>query len=272
MQQPCHKCGYLSDRPTRFCRRCGTQLFVENEASSATTRQYVAQQTADPPANPYDAPYQSPLAQSRFAQERRVDYQPPDTSQLYRGQTPQNYPNYPPNYQPTREKQSGAWKWVMITLFCVLLVGGGIGAMMISAIRATHNPGDTAPVTEPPVEVGIVPPAPPAPPAPPGGEAPIDLGKYKYPGAIIDNQVRVLGNEVLNMRTRDSFDDVKKFYQLLIGEPVIESNEDGAQKLVFQSAGQTSVLVSIQPDDTHFGHMQIVVVRSGFQFPKLDSK
>ena len=47
-------------RPSNaFLPSVGAQLFVENEATSATTRQHAPQH----PANPYDAPYQSQLAQ-----------------------------------------------------------------------------------------------------------------------------------------------------------------------------------------------------------------
>ena len=140
MQQPCHRCGYVSDRPTRFCRQCGAQLFVENEATSATTRQYAPQQSA----NPYDAPYQSQLAQAQAAPDRRFNYQTPDTSRLYHAPMAQNYPNYPSNYQPAEAKKSGAWKWVLVTLLCVMLVSVGIGVMVISAIRAKQAPAENA--------------------------------------------------------------------------------------------------------------------------------
>ncbi|MGH9939802.1 MAG: hypothetical protein ACREAM_26480, partial [Blastocatellia bacterium] len=99
MQQQCPQCGNVSDRPTRFCRQCGAQLFVENEATSAATRQYAPQQTA----NPYDAPYQSQFAQPRSAPGSRpdsqFDNQTPDTSRLYHSPMAPKLPNYPVNYQ-----------------------------------------------------------------------------------------------------------------------------------------------------------------------------
>src|SRR4030095_14386062 len=132
MQQACHKCGYNSDRPTRFCRQCGAQRFVENEATSASTRQYVQQESA----NPYDAPYQSQLAQAQAPPNSGFNNQTPDTSQLYHPPASPHYPNYTANTQPSESKKSGAWKWVLVTLLCLLLVSGGIGAIVISAIRA----------------------------------------------------------------------------------------------------------------------------------------
>ncbi|MGH9768467.1 MAG: hypothetical protein ACREAB_13635 [Blastocatellia bacterium] len=176
----------------------------------------------------------------------------------------------------------------MITLLCVVLVSG-IGAMVISAFRAKQRAEDLATSgrdlaadisekVEEEVQRAIKDAQRAAEEAansaspPPGSEASIDLDKYKYPNTTTDNQVRVLGNEILNLGTKDSYDEVKKFYQQLLGEPVIESNENDEQKLVFQSAGKPSVLVTIQPDKRHFGHLQIVVIRSHIQFPKLDSK
>src|SRR5262249_33692410 len=135
MQQPCHRCGFVSDRPTRFCRQCGAQLLVENEATSATTRQYAPQQ----PANQYDAPYQSQLAQAQFAPDNRFVNQTPDTSRLYHDLMEPNLPNYPGNYQQVAVKKSGALKWILITLICVALVSGSISVMVISAIRSNRN-------------------------------------------------------------------------------------------------------------------------------------
>jgi hypothetical protein len=179
----------------------------------------------------------------------------------------QNYPNYPANHQLAEPRKSSALKWVMITLLCVLLVSGGIFAMVITAIRSNPPIAAHAPIPAEPAEPGI-PPPPPAPPAPPEGKATLDLGKYKYPGATIDKQVRVFGNEILNMRTNDSYEEVKKFYQPLFGEPMVESNDDNEPKLVYQAAGNGSVLVTIQNDESHPGQVQIVVVRSPFQIPK----
>ncbi|MFN0112139.1 MAG: hypothetical protein ACKVZH_25025, partial [Blastocatellia bacterium] len=73
---------YMSDRPARFCRQCGSQLFAESDVTSATTRNYSQQPPpqfaeqpqagyspgswAEQPANTspfYQAP---PLAQSPY--------------------------------------------------------------------------------------------------------------------------------------------------------------------------------------------------------------
>src|SRR5262249_37170603 len=149
MQQPCQKCGYISDRPTRFCRQCGTQLFMENEATSAATRQYAPQQ----PANSYDAPYQSQLAQAQSPPNgwltSQFDNQSRDTSRLDGAQSPQGHPNspgpnypgpnYPANIQQAEAKKSGAWKWVLIALLLIVIAGGGIGFLVVSAINRARN-------------------------------------------------------------------------------------------------------------------------------------
>src|SRR5262245_30667094 len=182
MQQTCHRCGFVSDRPTRFCRQCGAQLFVENEATSATTRQYAPQQSA----NPYDAPYQSQLAQVQSAPDNRSNDQTPETSRLYYDPMAPNYPNYPADYQQAVVRKSGALKWILITLMCILLVSGAISVMVIWAIRATQQ---TATQAEEP-------PGAPAPPPPPPVQG-AGLERYKYPNARVENSVRVLGNETL---------------------------------------------------------------------------
>jgi hypothetical protein len=286
MQQPCPRCGYVSDRPTRFCRQCGAQLFVENEVTSATTRQHPPQQN--------DAPYASQYTPGGWLDN--------ETSRFYRPPEPPNYQNYPASYQVTEPKKSNALKWMMITLLCFLLLGGGVVAMVVSAIRAKHRvefitpsgeeiaadirekverevqraiedaeraQKDAQPAAE---EAAGAAPQPPLPPAPPGGEAAVDLDKYIYPGATMDGQVRIVDNGVLNMRTRDGFEVVKKFYQQLLGEPVIESNENDERKLVFQSTGVPSALVTIQPDEQHSGYLQIIVIRSRIRFPRIDAK
>src|SRR5262245_56593127 len=215
MQRPCHRCGFVSDRPTRFCRQCGAQLFVENEATSATTRQYAPQQSA----YPYDAPYQSQLAQVQSAPDNRSNNQTPDTSRLYYDPMAPNYPNYSADYQQAVVKKSGALKWILITLMCILLVSGGISVMVISAIRATQHPANQA-------EGGGQAPGETAPPPPPPVQG-ASLEKYKYPNARVENSVRAFGNEAMTMTTDDSVNEVRDYYQKRLGSPM-EENEDEA--------------------------------------------
>jgi hypothetical protein len=250
MQQTCHRCGFVSDRPTRFCRQCGAQLFVENEATSATTRQYAPQQSA----NPYDAPYQSQLAQVQSAPDNRFNDQTPETSRLYYDPMAPNYPNYPADYQQAVVKKSGALKWILITLMCILLVSGAISVMVISAIHAikpSANQAEGAPEAP-----GA--PAPPPPPAPAVQGA--GLEQYKYPNAKVDNSVRVLGTETVTMTTDDSASEVRDYYQKRLGSPMVENEADDT--FVFKISDSPTILITINPDKDDSDKTQITVFRS----------
>jgi hypothetical protein len=262
MQRPCHRCGYTSDRPARFCRQCGAQLFVENEASSATTRQYAQQQQA----NPYDAPYQSQLAKARVAQDNRSDGQTPDTSRLYPDPIAPNNPNYPAgysadysaDYQQAAPKKSGALKWILITLICVALVSGAISAMVISVIRA-QRPEEIA------IGGQIEPPSRPQNPAPPASVRGSGLEQYKYPNATVEKSVSVMGNEVLEMATSDGFRKVSDYYKKRLGAPMVDG--DG-HAMIFQIPGPSMTIITINQDENDDDKIEIKVVRTNIQVPK----
>jgi hypothetical protein len=259
MKQPCHRCGFVSDRPTRFCRQCGAQLFVENEATSATTRQYSPQQSA----NPYDAPYQSQLAQVQSAPDNRSNNQTPETSRLYYDPMAPNYPNSPADYQQAVVKKSGALKWILITLMCILLVSGAISVMVISAIHAIKPPENQA---EGAPEAPGAPAPPPPPPAPAAQGA--GLEQYKYPNARVESSLRAFGNETMTMSTDDSVSKVKDYYQKRLGSPMVE-NEDEAS-VVFKISDSPMILITINQDEDDSDKTQITVVRSNIQLPKMN--
>jgi hypothetical protein len=221
---------------------------VENEATSATTRQYAPQQSA----NPYDAPYQSQLAQARSAPDNRANDQTPDTSRLYYDPTAPNYPNYSADYQQAVVKKSGALKWILITLMCILLVSGGISVMVISAIHAIKQPTNQA-------EGAPEAPGAPAPPPPPAVQGP-GLEQYKYPNAKVESSVRVFGNESMTMTTDDSVSDVRNYYQKRLGPPMVENEDEDS--VVFKSSGSPMILVTINQDKDDSDKTQITVVRS----------
>jgi hypothetical protein len=257
MQRSCHRCGFVLDRPARFCRQCGAQLFVENEATSATTRQYAQQQSA----NPYDAPYQSQLAQVQSAPDSRSNNQTPDTSRLYQEPMTPNYPYYPPNYQQAVVKKSGGLKWVLITLVCILLVSGGISVMVISAIRAKQQAARQ--IAE---EGPARPDAPPPPPPPPVQGA--GLEQYKYPNAKVEYSVRAFGNESMTMTTDDNVSEVKDYYKERLGAPMLEGEDDDTA--VFQISDSPMTIITINQDKNDPDKTQITVVRSKLQIPKMN--
>ena len=263
MQQPCHRCGFVSDRPTRFCRHCGAQLFVENEATSATTRQYASQQSA----NPYDAPYQSQLAQVQSAPDGRSNNQTPDTSRLYQDPMAPNYPNYPANYLQAVVKKSGSLKWVLITLSCILLVSVGISMMVISAIRVKQQAARQIADARREAGEACDAPGPPAPPPPPPAPGP-GLEQYKYPNARVESSVRAFGNETMTMTTSDSVSEVKDYYKKRLGDPMVEDEDDATA--VFQISDSPMILITINQDKNDSDKTQITVVRTKIPLPKMN--
>jgi len=270
MQQPCHKCRYVSDRPTRFCRQCGAQLFVENDATSAATRQYAPQ----PSSNPYDAPYQSQLAQAQTVSDSPFGNQTPDTSRLNHSPMGQNYPNYPANYQPAGSKKSGAWKWVLITLLCLVVVCGGIGAAVISAIRAKQAAAEEArekiqaaldrakAAVQAAEEASASAPKTPPPPIGAGVE------QYKYPHAEVKNSTNLLGNNVLIMITSDSVSEVSEYYKKQLGDPMVE--DEDSNTVCFQISGSPTTLITIEKDKKGDDKTQITVIKTNLQLPKIN--
>jgi len=210
-------------------------------------------------------PYQSQLAQTRFAPDNRYSDQTPDTSRLYPDPMAQNYPNYPANYQQAVAKKSGALKWILITLICVVLVSGAISAMLISAIRAGQEAGDAAEAPAAPAHPGA--PAPPAPPPPPASIRGGGLDLYKYPNAKVENKVSGFGSEVMEMTTSDSVDEVSDYYKKRLGNPMVEGDD---RAVVFQIPGPPMTIITINQDDKDSDKTEIKVVRTNLQIPKMN--
>ncbi|HMB26517.1 MAG TPA: hypothetical protein VKS99_00370 [Blastocatellia bacterium] len=229
---------------------------MENEATSATTRQYAQQQSP----YSYDAPYQSQLAQVQSAPDNRSNDQTPDTSRLYYDPMAQNYPNYPADYQQAVVKKSGALKWILITLICILLVSGAISVMVISAIRATQQTATQA------QNAPAAPGAPAPPPPPPVQGAGVE--KYKYPNARVESSVRAFGNETLTMTTDDSVSEVRDYYQKRLGSPMVENEDDAS--VMFKISDSPMILITINQDKDDSDKTRITVVRSNIQLPKMN--
>jgi len=229
---------------------------VENEATSATTRQYAQQQSP----YPYDAPYQSQLAQVQSVPDNRSNDQTPDTSRLYYDPMAPNYPNYPADYQQAVVKKSGALKWILITLMCILLVSGAISVMVILAIRATQQTATQA------QNAPAAPGAPAPPPPPPVQGAGVE--KYKYPNARVESSVRAFGNETLTMTTGDGVSEVRDYYQKRLGSPMVENEDDAS--VMFKISGSPMILITINQDKDDSDKTRITVVRSNIQLPKMN--
>jgi hypothetical protein len=273
MQQPCPRCGYISDRPGRFCRQCGTPLFAENDLTSATTRSYAPNQA--PPTNP-NQPYTS-----QYGSGSGLDEQIPDTTHFYRPPVAP-YPGVP------EQKKSNPGMWILIVLLSFLLIGGSLAGIVFSFLRAPQKAtssqeeiGETLGKqierqieeqireAQKSIDTGVAPPVPPPPPGAPG-VVPPDLDKYRYPNAKVEQVVSVIGNEFVKMTTSDNVRKAGEFYQNLIGQPIVKSSEVDGEKFIFQIPGSPQVMVIITPDNEDDQKTQIVVMRSLIQLPKMN--
>jgi hypothetical protein len=254
MQQPCSRCGYLSDRPARFCRQCGAALFTETDATSATTRNY---------------PHQADVAPA--GAEASV----PETSRFYRPPVAPDHPmyaNYPVAGQPVARKKSSAGWWILIALLSLLLLGSGLIVMVSNALKGRLSP----PVASRPVEAPDALPGGPPPPLPPpapgeagnASELPMELRRYAYDGAEVKNTVNVMGNQLVTMTTGDDIKTIREHYQKLLGPPMVETSDKAGKTLLFQTSDSPMVLITIQPDEDDSGKNQITLTRSPF-VPKM---
>lgn len=295
MQQPCSKCGYVSDRPARFCRNCGVPLFVENETTTATTRNYGGQQGPD--TNP-NRPYTSQNYAPKESPYGGYSDQTPNTDRFYR-------PPAVPEYGGPPKKKSSAKTWLIVAFILLLTIGGGLSILTYTFFRVRDRV--RIPTEEVVTDIGAqiqeqiqeqirqaeerarqaeerarqaqenlpviegVPPAPPAPPAP-GAAAPLTLEKYRYPKADVQRSTSFIGNEFLQMTTADNVATVSEFYNKLIGQAAVKTNDADGEKVVYQVQGSPSTLVVISPDEDSPGKTQIAVFRSKINIPRLNIK
>ncbi|HEY6400478.1 MAG TPA: hypothetical protein VI479_03660 [Blastocatellia bacterium] len=234
-----------------------------NEASAATTRQFAQEQQA----SPYDASYQSQLAQlaqlarGRIAPENRSGGQSPgapSAAPFYNNQmSPQipNYPdnNYPANYHQAARKKPGALKWILLALSCVVLVSGAISAMVISVIRsqplAPAETGRARQMETPPPQKA------PSPPSVPGAST----EQYKYPNVNLAYTVRASRSESQVMTTSDSVSVVTDYYKKRLGNPMVKRAD---QTAVFRIPGPPMIEITINQDKQDSSKTQIMVTRT----------
>ncbi|MBL8188739.1 MAG: zinc ribbon domain-containing protein [Acidobacteria bacterium] len=257
MEQPCSRCGYISDRPARFCRQCGSQLFIENEATSATTRNY-AQQT--PPQ------YAEPQAGYPGYTPGGWAEQTPNTSRLY--QPPAVLP-----YEQTGAPKKNSWvKWVLISFgtFFLLFLLAGVGAVYWASKKVERVVQDAQ--RDIPVVVDIPEiPVPPNPPDPPGIEFKLD--EFRYPGASVVESVKSPFNETVTLSSGDDIGQIKEFYDKKFGEkfqssPTSIQVEDG-DKYVYTSLTHPMLVIAIEPDPSQGGKTKIALTRIKAPIPKI---
>lgn len=248
MEQPCPRCGYVSDRPARFCRQCGMPLFNESEASQAATRNY-APQPAPPGQQPAAPPSYTPY------QHLQSDNEPtPETTRFYRPPV-MTEPSALAPPQPAPRSHTG--KILLIALLCLLVIGGGITLLIVSQLRGIVDDHRRPTVSIP------APPQPPPVDVPPPPSAP-SLEQYQYPGAKITNSVDVIGNEVLTLTTPDSVEKVADYYRKQFGNPMVENRDRDRSSVVFHISGSPPAILTINPDEDEPGKTAISIVRSNF--------
>ena len=274
MMDNCQTCGFEAQRGARFCRQCGSPLFVENEATMASTRQQFGGAAPQTPRRPFN---------QATSEEDAVD-----TARFYRPPGIQQAPAY---LVPT-PKGTTATFWLLMSLVSALAIIGLISAVLIStrvnrrdlgdviserverqieqeAEKAARNAEELAARTEEAARRAAVPnlpapsaPAPPLPPPVPGSKV-SSINELVYPGAIIEKRTLPPGSQstqIMKMATSDGIDEVREFYEIRLGEP---TSARAATRLTFTSSnGGTNTIVKISPHPTLKGHLEIELTRS----------
>lgn len=297
MEQPCPRCGYVSDRPARFCRQCGTPLFTESEAGQAPTRNYVPQPAPPYGNQPTPPPQYTPY---EYVPSGAPDESTPETTRFYR---PPVVPEYSPLVAPPQKRSRGR-TILLIALLCFLFISGGITLLIVSAIRRNaHRDWSPAARIEREVRQRVewemarameeaqrqvqqaqrqqeeaqrraektapgMPVPPPAPPAP--GKLPSTLEPYKYPGAQLNQAINTFGSEIIKMTTADSVDKVTEYYRKQMGNPIVQNREADGQKAIFQTSGSPSIIIMINSKDDDEDKTTISIMRTSLQLPNLN--
>jgi hypothetical protein len=296
MQQPCKACGYESPETDKFCRQCGGQLAVETEASAATTLNH-GRVEPNPPVASVGTGRFPPSVGDVIAADTERYYSPPQYASA-----PANIER-PPTYapidpaKPSRLKVfSGLMKGLfMFLLVAALLVTTGIAVRFsmeadearrrlnerVSASEGREDAGGRAQnawdqmeealqlaneAAERAARAGAT--------LTISGEKPIDLNKYLYPGAQVESMIDSKGNEALSLQANDDFDDVQKYYDRLLGKPVLQVAVDrwGNQrrKLLYQSPNLPSILVKVEEIDRR--KVKITILNSFLRFPRFNEQ
>jgi hypothetical protein len=296
MQQPCKACGYESPETDKFCRQCGGQLAVETEASAATTLNH-GRVEPNPPVASVGTGRFPPSVGDVIAADTERYYSPPQYASA-----PANIER-PPTYtpidpaKPSRLKVfSGLMKGLfMFLLVAALLVTTGIAVRFsmeadearrrlnerVSSSEGREDAGGRAQnawdqmeealqlaneAAEKAARAGAT--------LTISGEKPIDLNKYLYPGAQVESMIDSKGNEALSLQANDDFDDVQKYYDRLLGKPVLQVAVDrwGNQrrKLLYQSPNLPSILVKVEEIDRR--KVKITILNSFLRFPRFNEQ
>ena len=263
MQQPCSRCGYISDRPARFCRQCGSALFNETEASSATTRNYAPPQ-APPQYGPQFGAYP-------YAPNQPMEEQTPDTSPFYRPPMA----HLPPQYPVPAQTPSGTGKWVLIGLamfIAMALLAGGLLFFLVYSVRDSAQTPQAAEQPEIPGSIPAPPPPPPAPPAP-GSETSAQLEDFKYPNAKVVEEAHIPTTEAITLVTSDKMEVVKAFYDRKFKEKFKNSSTsltvEDERTYTYTHLSKPLVNITVEPDEDDAGKVRISITLTDIAIPDL---
>ena len=301
MQQPCKACGYESPETDKFCRQCGGQLAVESEASAAVTLNH-GRVEHNPPMASVGTGRLPPSVGDVIAADTERYYSPPQYAPA-----PANIER-PPTIAPLSHATpfrlrsfSGFMKGMfMFLLFAALLVTTGLAVrfsmeasearrelwrrersgegreqaggraqnawdQMEEALRLSDQAAEKAASAGATLAIG--------------DEKPVDLNKYAYRDAQVEAMINSHGNEALSLLARDNIDDVQKFYEQMLGKPVLQVVGDqwGNQrkKLLYQSPTQPTILVKVEEieirkSDKNVLAVKITILHSFLRFPRFN--
>lgn len=294
MQQPCKQCGYESPESDKFCRQCGDQLAIESEFSAAVTLNRGRVEPQPPVASVGTGRF-PPSVGDTIAGDTERYYSPP-----HYASAPANIER-PPAYAPLNSEapsrlktfsgfMKGMFMFLLVTALLITTVmtvrfsmeadeanrrlnerdramdgreqadGRAQNAwdQMEEALRLAHQAAEKAASAGATLTIS--------------GEKPIDLSKYAYPGAQVEAMIDSKGNEALSLLANDNLDDVQKYYDRLLGKPVLQVAVDrwGNQrkKLLYQSSTMPSILVKVEEIDRR--KVKITILNSFLRFPRFD--
>ncbi|MGH9803295.1 MAG: hypothetical protein ACRD82_23265 [Blastocatellia bacterium] len=273
MQQTCSRCGYVSDRPARFCRQCGSQIIAENDVTSATTRNY-SQQSQPPFADQQSAGYTPGYVQASYT-PGSWEEQSPNTSPFYQAPAAAQH-----QYPAVEQKKSFNWgKWILISFLSVFLfvVLAG-GALFFWGKRAFERAMERAAAENSSGEVNQAPPNPDGPPPPPDAPAPeaaaVTLESLKYPGSTVIESAKAPFTQTIRMTTTDDLEKVKQYYDKKFGETFKNSatsihTSDDDEKYVWSSLSNPMINIEAEPDSNDADKTQISITRVSAPIPKI---
>lgn len=310
MQEACKKCGYESPETDKFCRQCGDQLSAETEFTAAVTLNHGRVEPQQPMAS-VGTGRLAPSIGDTIAGDTERYYSPPQYAAAQANiERPPVYVERPPAYverpmayapinppPPSRFNSFSRFMkgMFMFLVFVALIVTTGVAVrfsmeadqarrelrerdgssegreradgraqnawdQMEKALQLAHEAAEKAASAGATLTFS--------------GEKQIDLSKYAYPDAQVEAMIDSHGSEALSLLARDNFDDVQKFYERLLGKPVLQVAVDRwgnqSKKLLYQSSTLPSILVKVEEIERN--RVKISILHSFLRFPRFNEQ